>query len=105
MKEILTKIYSNKEISIDDIAYLLKIFFKIKKQNVLDSAINNFIQYLIKYNEIPFFKDLHKFKSLNNIILEDLIPTIENYLEVTKAIDKENYLIDFNFNEEKLNKL
>ena len=105
MKKILSKIYGNKEITLEDIFFLFKIFFKIKKQNILDSAIHNFIQYLIKFNEIPFVNGLHKFKPLNNIILEDLIPVIETYLEITKIFDKDNNLLDFKINEKKYNEL
>lgn len=105
MQKILSKIYKNEEISIDDISSLLKTYFKIKKQVVKESEINNFINYLIKFNEIPFINNFHKFKTLNKIVVEDLIPTIENYLEVLKVFNKHNNLLFFKLNEKKYNEL
>ena len=51
-----------------------------------------------------FIEEFNKFRPLDQIIYEELIPTLENYIEVTK-IYKNNEFIKFTFNDDKYKKL
>lgn len=101
---ILNKIYSGQQLTLTDIRLMLIMFFKIKEQKVKESSIDMFIKYMTKLNEHPFIEEFNKFKPLNQIIKEELIPTIENYLDVMKVL-KNNEFIKFTFNEDKYQKL
>ena len=101
---ILNKIYSGQQLTLDDVKIMLKMFFKIKEQKVKESSIDMFIKYMTKLNEHPFIEEFNKFKPLNQIIKEELVPTIENYLDVMKVL-KNNEFIKFTFNEDKYEKL
>lgn len=101
---ILNKIYQNQQLTLTDIRLMLIMFFKIKEQKVKESSIDMFIKYMTKLNEHPFIEEFNKFKPLNRIIKEELIPTIENYLDVMKVL-KNNEFIKFTFNEDKYQKL
>lgn len=101
---ILNKIYSGQQLTLTDIRLMLIMFFKIKEQKVKDSSIDMFIKYMTKLNEHPFIEEFNKFRPLNQIIQDELIPTIENYIEVMK-IYKNNEFIKFIFNEDKYQKL
>ena len=101
---ILNKIYSEQQLTLTDIRLMLIMFFKIKEQKVKESSIDMFIKYMTKLNEHPFIEEFNKFKPLNQIIKEELIPTIENYLDVMKVL-KNNEFIKFTFNEDKYQKL
>ena len=101
---ILNKIYSGQQLTLTDTRLMLIMFFKIKEQKVKESSINMFIKYMTKLNEHPFIEKFNKFRPLDQIIYEELIPTLENYIEVTK-IYKNNEFIKFTFNEDKYQKL
>ena len=101
---ILNKIYQNQQLTLTDIRLMLIMFFKIKEQKVKESSIDMFIKYMTKLNEHPFIEEFNKFRPLNLIIQDELIPTIENYIEVMK-IYKGNEFIKFTFNEDKYQKL
>ncbi len=101
---ILNKIYQNQQLTLDDVRIMLKMFFKIKEQKVKESSIDMFIKYMTKLNEHPFIEEFNRFKPLNQIIQEELIPTIENYIEIVK-IYKNNQFVKFTFNEQKYEKL
>ena len=101
---ILNKIYSGQQLTLTDIRLMLIMFFKIKEQKVKESSIDMFIKYMTKLNEHPFIEEFNRFKPLNQIIQEELIPTIDNYIEVVK-IYKNNQFIKFTFNEQKYEKL
>ena len=101
---ILNKIYSGQQLALTDIRLMLIMFFKIKEQKVKESSIDMFIKYMTKLNEHPFIEEFNKFRPLNQIIQEELIPTIDNYIEVVK-IYKNNQFIKFTFNEQKYEKL
>ena len=101
---ILNKIYSGQQLTLTDIRLMLIMFFKIKEQKVKESSIDMFIKYMTKLNEHPFIEEFNKFRPLNLIIQDELIPTIENYIEVMK-IYKNNEFIKFTFNEDKYQKL
>lgn len=101
---ILNKIYSGQQLTLTDIRLMLIMFFKIKEQKVKESSIDMFIKYMTKLNEHPFIEEFNKFRPLDQIIYEELIPTIENYIEVTK-IYKNNEFIKFTFNDDKYKKL
>lgn len=101
---ILNKIYSNQQLTLIDIKLMLIMFFKIKEQKVKESSIDMFIKYMTKLNEHPFIEEFNRFKPLNQIIQEELIPTIENYIEIVK-IYKNNQFVKFTFNEQKYEKL
>lgn len=101
---ILNKIYSGQQLTLTDIRLMLIMFFKIKEQKVKESSIDMFIKYMTKLNEHPFIEEFNKFKPLNQIIKEELVPTIENYLDVMKVL-KNNEFIKFTFNEDKYEKL
>ena len=97
---ILNKIYQNQQLTLTDIRLMLIMFFKIKEQKVKESSIDMFIKYMTKLNEHPFIEEFNKFRPLNQIVQEELIPTIENYIEIVK-IYKNNQFVKFTFNEEK----
>jgi hypothetical protein len=101
---ILNKIYSEQQLTLTDIRLMLIMFFKIKEQKVKESSIDMFIKYMTKLNEHPFIEEFNRFRPLNQIIQDELIPTIENYIEVMK-IYKNNEFIKFTFNEDKYQKL
>lgn len=101
---ILNKIYSGQQLTLDDVKIMLKMFFKIKEQKVKESSINMFIKYMTKLNDHPFIEEFNKFRPLNQVIQEDLIPTIENHLDVVKVL-KNNEFIKFTFNKDKYEKL
>jgi len=101
---ILNKIYSKQQLTLTDIRLMLIMFFKIKEQKVKESSIDMFIKYMTKLNEHPFIEEFNRFRPLNQIIQDELIPTIENYIEVMK-IYKNNEFIKFTFNEDKYQKL
>ena len=101
---ILNKIYQNQQLTLTDIKLMLIMFFKIKEQKVKESSIDMFIKYMTKLNEHPFIEEFNRFRPLNQIIQDELIPTIENYIEVMK-IYKNNEFIKFTFNEDKYQKL
>jgi hypothetical protein len=101
---ILNKIYSGQQLTLTDIRLMLIMFFKIKEQKVKESSIDMFIKYMTKLNEHPFIEEFNRFRPLNQIIQDELIPTIENYIEVMK-IYKNNEFIKFTFNEDKYQKL
>jgi len=101
---ILNKIYSRQQLTLTDIRLMLIMFFKIKQVKVKESSIDMFIKYMTKLNEHPFIEEFNRFKPLNLIIQDELIPTIENYIEVMK-IYKNNEFIKFTFNEDKYQKL
>jgi len=101
---ILNKIYQNQQLTLTDIKLMLIMFFKIKEQKVKESSIDMFIKYMTKLNEHPFIQEFNRFRPLNQIIQDELIPTIENYIEVMK-IYKNNEFIKFTFNEDKYQKL
>jgi len=101
---ILNKIYSGQQLTLTDIRLMLIMFFKIKEQKVKESSIDMFIKYMTKLNEHPFIQEFNRFRPLNQIIQDELIPTIENYIEVMK-IYKNNEFIKFTFNEDKYQKL
>ena len=101
---ILNKIYLGQQLTLSDIKIMLIMFFKIKNQKVKESSIDKFIQYMTKLNEHPFIHKFNKFKPLDNIIMDDLVPTIENYLEVIK-IYKGSEFIKFTYKEDKYQKL
>ena len=101
---ILNKIYQNQQLTLTDIRLMLIMFFKIKEQKVKESSIDMFIKYMTKLNEHPFIEEFNRFRPLNQIIKEELIPTIENYLDVMKVL-KNNEFIKFTFNEDKYQKL
>ena len=101
---ILNKIYLNQQLTLNDIKLILIMFFKIKEQEITESSINMFITYMVKLNENPFIEEFNRFKPLNQIIQNELIPTIENYIEVTK-IYKNNEFIKFTFNDDKYKEL
>lgn len=101
---ILNKIYSGQQLTLTDIRLMLIMFFKIKEQKVKESSIDMFIKYMTKLNEHPFIEEFNRFKPLNQIIQDELIPTIENYIEVTK-IYKNNEFIKFTFNDDKYKEL
>lgn len=101
---ILNKIYQNQQLTLTDIRLMLIMFFKIKEQKVKESSIDMFIKYMTKLNEHPFIEEFNRFRPLNQIIQDELIPTIENYIEVMK-IYKNNEFIKFTFNEDKYQKL
>ena len=100
---MLNKIYSGQQLTLNDIKTMLIMFFKIKKQKVEESSIEMFVTYMTKLNEYPFVEEFNKFRPLNQII-QELIPTIENYLEVTK-IYKNKEFINFTYNKEKYKKI
>ena len=104
MATILNKIYKQQQLTLTDIRLMLIMFFKIKEQKVKESSIDMFIKYMTKLNEHPFIEEFNKFRPLNQIIQDELIPTIENYIEVMK-IYKNNEFIKFTFNEDKYQKL
>lgn len=104
MATILNKIYKQQQLTLTDIRLMLIMFFKIKEQKVKESSIDMFIKYMTKLNEHPFIEEFNKFRPLDQIIYEELIPTIENYIEVMK-IYKNNEFIKFTFNEDKYQKL
>lgn len=101
---ILNKIYNNQQLTLIDIKQMLLMFFKIKNVKVKNSSIDMFVKYMTKLNEHPFIEEFNRFKPLNQIIQEELIPTIDNYIEVVK-IYKNNQFIKFTFNEQKYEKL
>lgn len=101
---MLNKIYSGQQLTLNDIKTMLIMFFKIKKQKVEESSIEMFITYMTKLNEHPFIEEFHKFRPLNQIIQDELIPTIENHLDVMKVL-KNNEFIKFMFNRDKYEKL
>lgn len=101
---ILNKIYSGQQLTLTDIRLMLIMFFKIKQVKVKESSIDMFIRYMTKLNEHPFIQEFNRFRPLNQIIQDELIPTIENYIEVMK-IYKNNEFIKFTFNEDKYQKL
>lgn len=101
---ILNKIYSEQQLTLTDIRLMLIMFFKIKEQKIKESSIDMFIKYMTKLNEHPFIEEFNRFRPLNQIIQDELIPTIENYIEVMK-IYKNNEFIKFTFNEDKYQKL
>mgnify|MGYP003554996920 FL=1 len=101
---ILNKIYSGQQLTLTDIRLMLIMFFKIKEQKVKESSINMFIKYMTKLNEHPFIEEFNKFRPLNQIIQDELIPTIENYIEVMKIYEG-NEFIKFTFNTNKYQKL
>lgn len=101
---ILNKIYSKQQLTLTDIKLMLIMFFKIKEQKVKESSIDMFIKYMTKLNEHPFIEEFNRFRPLNQIIQDELIPTIENYIEVMK-IYKNYEFIKFTFNEDKYQKL
>ena len=101
---ILNKIYSKQQLTLTDIRLMLIMFFKIKQVKVKESSIDMFIKYMTKLNEHPFIEEFNRFRPLNQIIQDELIPTIENYIEVMK-IYKNNEFIKFTFNEDKYQKL
>lgn len=101
---ILNKIYSGQQLTLTGIRLMLIMFFKIKEQKVKESSIDMFIKYMTKLNEHPFIEEFNRFKPLNQIIQDELIPTIENHIEVTK-IYKNNEFIKFTFNEQKYQKI
>jgi len=101
---ILNKIYQNQQLTLTDIKLMLIMFFKIKEQKVKESSIDMFIKYMTELNEHPFIEEFNRFRPLNQIIQDELIPTIENYIEVMK-IYKNNEFIKFTFNEDKYQKL
>jgi len=101
---ILNKIYSRQQLTLTDIRLMLIMFFKIKQVKVKESSIDMFIKYMTKLNEHPFIEEFNRFRPLNQIIQDELIPTIENYIEVMK-IYKNNEFIKFTFNEDKYQKL
>ena len=100
---ILNKIYSGQQLTLTDIRLMLIMFFKIKEQKVKESSIDMFIKYMTKLNEHQFIEEFNRFRPLNQIIQDELIPTIENYIEVVK-IYKNNQFIKFTFNEQKYQK-
>lgn len=104
MATILNKIYKQQQLTLTDIRLMLIMFFKIKEQKVKESSIDMFIKYMTKLNEHPFIEEFNRFRPLNQIIQDELIPTIENYIEVMK-IYKNNEFIKFTFNEDKYQKL
>ena len=104
MATILNKIYKQQQLTLTDIRLMLIMFFKIKEQKVKESSIDMFIKYMTKLNEHPFIEEFNRFKPLNLIIQDELIPTIENYIEGMK-IYKNNEFIKFIFNEDKYQKL
>ena len=97
---ILDKIYS-KNLNTNDLSLLIKMFFKIKNINVSKSSIDNFVLYLIKLNEHPFLVEFHKFRKIRSILEEDLIPTIEQYIEVMKIYNNKKELISYTYNKDK----
>lgn len=101
---ILNKIYSEQQLTLTDIRLMLIMFFKIKQIKVKESSIDMFIKYMTKLNEHPFIEEFNKFSPLDQIIKKDLIPTIENYLEVMKVY-KNNEFIKFNYSKDKYEKL
>lgn len=101
---ILNKIYLEQQLTLTDIRLMLIMFFKIKEQKVKESSIDMFIKYMIKLNEHPFIEEFNRFKPLNQIIHEELIPTIENYIEVVK-IYKNNQFVKFTFNKDNYQKI
>ncbi len=101
---ILNKIYSGQQLTLTDIRLMLIMFFKIKEQKVKESSIDMFIKYVTKLNEHPFIEEFNKFRPLNQIIQDELIPTIENHLDVTKVLEN-NEFIKFTFNKDKYEKL
>ncbi len=101
---ILNKIYSGQQLTLTDIRLMLIMFFKIKEQKVKESSIDMFIKYMTKLNEHPFIEEFNRFRPLNQIIQDELIPTIEHYIEVMK-IYKNKEFIKFTFNEDKYQKL
>lgn len=101
---VLNKIYSNQALNLEDIKFLVKSFFKINKVEIKDNSIDLFLKYMAEYNEHPFNEKFHKFKSLGDILYKQLIPTLENYLEVTKIIKQEKF-IRFTYKLEKFKRL
>lgn len=101
---ILNKIYKQQQLTLTDIKQMLIIFFKIKDVRVKETSINSFIKYLTTLNNHSFIEQFNKFKPLEDIIYEDLIPTIENHLEVIKTYKKDQF-IKFTYNEKKYQEL
>ena len=97
---ILDKIYSE-NINAKDLSLLINMFFKIKNKNVHKISIDNFVLYLRKLNEHLSLTEFHKFKTIRNILVEDLIPTIEQYLEVMKIYNDKKELISYTYNKDK----
>ncbi len=101
---ILNKIYQNQQLTLTDIRLMLIMFFKIKEQKVKESSIDMFIRYMTKLNEHPFIEKFNKFKPLSEIVLEELVPTIEKHVNIMKIYKNEEF-IKFNYNKDKYDKL
>ena len=97
---ILDKIYSE-NLNTNDLSLLISMFFKIKNINVSKSSIDNFVLYLIKLNEHLYLVEFHRFRKIHNILEEDLIPTIERYVEVMKIYNNKKELISYTYNKDK----
>lgn len=97
---ILDKIYSE-NLNANDLSLLISMFFKIKNKNVHKISIDNFVLYLRKLNEHPYLVEFHRFRKIRSILEEDLIPTIERYVEVMKIYNNKKELISYTYNKDK----
>jgi len=102
---ILDKIYRNKGVSTEELRMMIKMFFKIKNVPVKDRAINKFVEYLISINDHPLMPQFKKFISINDLIHDELVPTIANYIEVVKMYDKNGNFLNYTFNNQKYQQL
>lgn len=102
---ILNKIYKNQQLTLIDIKLMLIMFFKIKEQKVKDSSIDMFIKYMTKLNEHPFIEQFNKFKPLNEIIQDELIPTIAKHIDLMEIKDIKKNTTTLSYNKEKYEKL
>lgn len=102
---ILDKIYRNKGIGSSELVTMVSMFFKIHNVNVKDTQIKSFIKYMISMNDHPLAPHFKKFISVNELIHNELVPTIENNIDVVKIYDKEGRLLNYTFNNKKYQKL
>lgn len=101
---ILDSIYRNKGISSDELIMLLKMFFKIKEVSVTNKQIRDFVKYMISMNDHPLAPHFKKFISMNELIHNELVTTIEHHIDLVKMF-KDGQLLTYTFDNQKYQKL
>jgi len=101
---ILNKIYSEEQLTLEDVKIMLLMFFKIKNVKVKNSSINMFIKYMTNFNEHPMV-ELQRFIPFNKIILDYLTPTIAKHIDLMEIKDIKKNTTTLSYNKEKYEKL
>lgn len=102
---ILDKIYRNKGVDTHELSVMIKMFFKINNEPVKDRSVNDFVKYMVSLNDNPIAPHFRKFISMNQLIHDELVPTIANHIDVIKMYDKEGKFLTYTYDNQKYQNL